>query len=304
MRLRRAATCVSGARVALEAGRVLEAQERLEEACRLDPEGLEARILLEQLKSIEPEDLFEPILPDEDQAAQGARRWSHWVAVLIAVVALAALAWWRAPAPDETRATPVRQPERTRPHVESPAVVDAQPAPGLDPAPASGAAPPSQQLEADPLPEGGGASSPSASNQRTLARAAQSRVDAGAAGGERPRGTTGQSPARAASGAASPADRRPAIPAPDRVVERAGPPAPSPAQPPAGVEPSRSLPPLAEALPTVGAAVPDERMARARPVEVPTPAPPPPAAAGDAAPASLRDPAADEEAIGEVLGQY
>lgn len=129
MRLRRAATCVSAARIAVEEGRVAEAEERLEEACRLDPGNLEAKTLLDQLRSsqFEPADL--PLLLLEDPGAGApSRRWSHWVAVLVAVVALAALAWWRAPESDESHLVPARQPEQhSRPRPEAPAAVDAAP---------------------------------------------------------------------------------------------------------------------------------------------------------------------------------
>jgi len=46
-----------------------EAVERLEEACRLDPEALEARLLLEQIRADEPADLPE-LAPGEAASAE------------------------------------------------------------------------------------------------------------------------------------------------------------------------------------------------------------------------------------------
>lgn len=271
MRLRRAATCVSSARIALETGRLLEAEERLEEACRLDPDSLEARILLEQLRSTEPDEPIEPLFTVEESSTRGARRWSHWVAVLIAVVALAALAWWRVPGPDESRITPVRQPEPSRilPQPEAPAAVELLPTDDIE------------------VPE-----APSPDEERLVLDRARSRGGAPAA--PRPeRGTTGQSPAlsaRQAMGSASP-------PSP-RVTAASTLEASRPAQTPLVVSPPAPT--------TAGLPEPIDELSSAGAGSVAAPAPPsaPAPSAVDVAPASLRDAAADEEAIGQVLEQY
>jgi len=124
MRQRRAATCVTAARASLESGRTLEAVERLEEACRLDPEALEARLLLEQIRADEPADLTELVPEEPREEAAGFGKWSHWVAAVIAVGALAALALLRQPGSDESRAAPAR--ERARPAVTTEAPAAAQ----------------------------------------------------------------------------------------------------------------------------------------------------------------------------------
>jgi hypothetical protein len=49
----------------------------------MDPDGLDARLLLEQLQVVAPEELGgeDPTL--DEWAPRGARRWSHWVALLM-----------------------------------------------------------------------------------------------------------------------------------------------------------------------------------------------------------------------------
>jgi hypothetical protein len=124
MRQRRAAICVASARASLASGLTAEAVERLEEACRLDPEALEARLLLEQIRADEPSDLPELIATDSTVPAGGFGKWSHWVAAVIAVGALAALALLRQPGADESRLR-----ERARPRItgEAPAAAQARP---------------------------------------------------------------------------------------------------------------------------------------------------------------------------------
>ncbi len=131
MRQRRAATCVAAARAALADGRTVEAVERLEEACRLDPEALEARLLLEQIRAEEPADLPEFVAEEVGAAEAGFGKWSHWVAAVIAVGALAALALLRQPGADESRATPARERARPAIAVEAPAAAQAAPDTGL-----------------------------------------------------------------------------------------------------------------------------------------------------------------------------
>lgn len=282
MRLRRAATCVSAARVAIEAGRLVEAEDRLEEACRLDPDSLEATLLLEQLRSAEPRAAAPPVLFGEERGPAGPGRWSHWVAILIAVVSLAALAWWRAPGSNETRFTPARPPEpqrQSRP--EPPAVAQGVPAP--TPVLPQGAVP-AEDLFATGIGLVPSAASPS--------RAADERPE---------RGTTGESPALPSP----PPSRAPATPAPPTFAAPAGA-SDDPARPVPSATNAAPLPPAPEAT------VPGLLEERARPEPAsPEPAVPPPAvtspppATSDAAPASLRDGAADDEAaIGQVLGDY
>jgi hypothetical protein len=275
MRLRRAATCVSAARISIESGRVLEAEDRLEEACRLDPENLEARVLLEQLRSAEPEPPSQPILLLGEAATPDARRWSHWVAVLIAVVALGALAWWRTPGPDETRINPARQPEqRGGPRPEAPARARMAPAE----TPTFPEMPPSAPAE---LPN--------------------SRSEVGTAGPLAPPATATRPPRTVAI---------PSFPAPLAAQSAAG----GIPAPPAEPVP-RAVPEPVDLTPapgTTAAAVPgllDERPSHQTAARDAATAPPPaltaPSPAADAAPASLRDGASGEEAaIGQALEQY
>ena len=96
MRLRRASTCVAAARGALADGRLVEAKARLDEACTLDPENTDARLLHEELESIEALAVSDgrPSQPDADTG------WAHWVAVAIAIAALATLAFLWPPRPE------------------------------------------------------------------------------------------------------------------------------------------------------------------------------------------------------------
>ena len=108
MRARRAATCLAVARSAVASGKIPEAIDRLEEACTLDPDAAEARLLLEELRSHETS--------AEVAAAQTRPRtemagWSHWVAAAIAICALAALAvfWPMGPAGSNGSVEPSRE---------------------------------------------------------------------------------------------------------------------------------------------------------------------------------------------------
>ena len=285
MRLRRAVTCISAARIALDAGHLLEAEERLEEACLLDPEGLEARILLEQLRSREPDEAEEPALalPEVDAQGSGAvRRWSHWVAVLIAVVALAALAWWRAPSPDESRIVPAQRPAepRSEPGPDLPRTVDLQPDGGTEVWPEGhvdllGIG---QQVLAEPGEPVAAPSPAGVATSGQLASAGPSREVA------RPPASLPSAPASPSALTAGSSARPTPIAAPPPVA----------AGIPGGAEPSPA-PPSGEPAPFTA---PLAGVAFSPPSTEPMPPP------GDAAPAALRDVAADEEAISEVLGQY
>lgn len=266
MRFRRAATCVSAARIALAMGRLLEAEERLEEACRLNPDSPEARILLDRLRTAEPPGSDESTAFDGESLAPGARRWSHWVAVLIAVVSLAVVAWWRAPTPEESRIAPARHPQpspRSEPRSEAPASVKAAPPGSRTPSTTS-----TDELFAVDL-----MGSPAAG------RLEPRRLE---------RGTSGASPSTA------PRPSKPALESAAPLALRAAPAASSSGTPPRAwtfpVDAPPAAPTGALVLPGLVAGDP--------------PAPPPNPPAPDAAPASLRDAAADEEVIGQVLAQY
>lgn len=268
MRLRRASTCVSAARIALEAGRLGEAEERLEEACRLDPGNREATVLLEQVRSVEPHAVLLPPLLPEEPGATGFRRWSHWVAVLIAVVALATLAWWRAPGPDESRITPARQPEpQGHPRLDAPALVDR--APAGSPAFTEAAPPEGWTSTPEQRPERGTAGQLPPSPRSPRAREASASSALGA------------SPVTPA-----PLSQPAAVSTPNEALS--APPEPAAAVPELPVEaPSRepSTPALAASDASSGSVA----------------APP----SADAAPASMRDAVAeDEAAIGQVLERY
>ena len=295
MRLRRAATCVSAARVAIEAGRLVEAEDRLEEACRLDPDTLEAALLLEQLRSAEPRAAVPPVLFAEEPSPGGPGRWSHWVAILIAVVSLAALAWWRAPGPDETRFTPARQPEPQRQRRPEPPAVARE---AHDPAP-SAVLPPGAVPAEDLFASGIGMMPPASSPDR--------------ADGQRPeRGTSGESPRRPSypSSQATATPPRRTLAARAEAPDEPARPAPSPMNAaPSTPPPAATVPGLLEERPQ-----PEPRVAEPMtpdptapepavvPPAVASPAPP---ATSDAAPASLRHAATDDEAaIGQVLGEY
>ena len=107
-----------------------EAIERLEEACALDPEAGDARLLLEELR------LQESLEPAGEVGAPPRRRselasWSHWIAAGVAIGALASLAYLWPNANAETgtgRAAPARQEAPARP--KDPPANDALP-PGL-----------------------------------------------------------------------------------------------------------------------------------------------------------------------------
>lgn len=107
MRARRAATCLAIARTAVASGRVGEAIERLEEACALDPDEAEARLLLEELR------LQPPVATGEDEERVPARAgrgdlrgWSHWMAAGVAIGVLAGLAIFSPSNPQEAERVP------------------------------------------------------------------------------------------------------------------------------------------------------------------------------------------------------
>lgn len=130
MRARRAATCLALARSAVARGRIDEAVERLEEACTLDPEAAEARLLLDELRvGDEPAHASAASLPTSGRGELAG--WSHWLAAAIAISALAGLAFfWPSVAPQNgTRdsGVPGRQDvPRVRP-VEGPSAVRREP---------------------------------------------------------------------------------------------------------------------------------------------------------------------------------
>ena len=310
---------MTAARAALAAGRTLEATERLEEACRLDPEALEARLLLEQMRtaeSVEPLDFRSP----EPVAAGGLGKWSHWIAAVIAVAALAALALLRPLGPDESRATPPR--ERAQPAVgdEVPANARLEPAPPVVvPATPSTTVP----LTIEPTP--------------AMTTLAEQRVAPPASELDRPVGTGGsEQRARRLAGSGVPAASRSIARAesPGAGGEADGPQVTRPASagppPEQGSQASLSLPPV-----TPGTTIPD-LAAMPRPNGVL--APPETAAAAaitaggalppgstseaatgagevaatkpatiprtDPAPAAFRGPTPDEEEIGRTLQGY
>lgn len=287
MRLRRAATCVSAARAALEAGRVVEAEERLEEACRLDPEGIEARLLLEQLQIVAPEGLGERTPALDALEPRGARRWSHWVALFIAVGALAALAWLRQPGDDDaTTVRPRSSPERSVAKPEAPAAVEAAPPPAFP-----GMEPPGTGTLDTPV---------STSGRDEL----ESTVP-------RPAPTAGlgtSSAERAAVRKAEPVSQPAEAEAGPTRAELGAQPPPASVETPAsaGTAPGQPAPPkLQVGLPPVlAAAPPDTEPLKEKLVDPPLKVAPEPAAAPDAARASLPDPAAEEEAVGETLRRY
>ena len=320
MRQRRAATCVVSARTAWAEGRTLEAVERLEEACRLDPEALEARLLLEQIRAEEASELPD-LMPEEPADAAGFGKWSHWVAAVIAVAALAALALLRQPGADESRA--VRPRERARPATatEAPAAAQANPAPGLP-----GLADSRNTVPVVIRPE---ASPPVALSQP-------------AAGGERGGGAVGTGGTAVQPGRAAGEANVAAVTGATAEAEAT---VPTAARPEAGPPGASTTPPVERPVVTGAGAEPLQVAGGARIVEpagppaktsvtppaqtaaggVRAPAPPVPAAMGvslapveaaarsdaaaasratDPAPASYRSPSADEEQIGRTLQLY
>lgn len=132
MRARRASTCLALARTAIASGRTVEAIDRLEEACALDPEAGEARLLLEELRPHEPDEPGTDA--DARPAARGeVARWSHWVAAGVAICALAALAiLWPPSRPTTGRGPDAPTVPSARPNYEAPVAVEDQvPVPGL-----------------------------------------------------------------------------------------------------------------------------------------------------------------------------
>ncbi len=130
MRARRAATCLALARSAVARGRIDEAVERLEEACTLDPEAAEARLLLDELR-VSDEPAHAPGASAPTSGRGELAGWSHWLAAAIAISALAGLAFfWPSVAPQSgTRdsGAPGRQGvPRVRP-VEEPSAVRREP---------------------------------------------------------------------------------------------------------------------------------------------------------------------------------
>jgi hypothetical protein len=127
MRRRRAATCVRVARQAIAEGRVLDAEDRLDEACRLDPDETEAQLLLEELQAARVADLGG--VPVERRG--GAGGWSHWLAACVAILVLAALAFFWPPddrprdLPGDSR--PSAKP--TPPSIDAPAAVQLRTSP-------------------------------------------------------------------------------------------------------------------------------------------------------------------------------
>ncbi len=125
MRARRAATCVRVARQAIAEGRLVDAEERLDEACRLDPDDAEAHLLLEELRAASVSDPAVGATPRERRPVGSG--WSHWVAAAVAIVALAALAFFW---PLEDRARRPDTPARRAPAssvIELPAAVQLRP---------------------------------------------------------------------------------------------------------------------------------------------------------------------------------
>jgi hypothetical protein len=125
MRARRVATCVRAARQAIVEGRLVDAQERLDEACRLDPDAAEPRLLLEELQAGAVADLGAPRGPSIDRHGTGAG-WSHWLAAAVAILALATLAFFWPPEQPPGRETPARRTTST-PTIDLPAAVEVQP---------------------------------------------------------------------------------------------------------------------------------------------------------------------------------
>jgi hypothetical protein len=144
MRVRRAATCLAVARSAIASGKMAEAIDRLEEACSLDPDASEARLLLEELRPQEPAGTT----PPERRAHTELAGWSHWVAAAIAICALATLAFFWPVGPSATDGW-------VEPSRESPST------PADDPLPsATGTAPAPAVASHVEIPSPGGATGP------------------------------------------------------------------------------------------------------------------------------------------------